>query len=116
MTKLSVHFSRPEFECKCGCGLDTVDSELIYALELVRSKFKRSILIISGARCKEHNILIGGAGKSQHLRCKAADFIIKDTSPNEVYESLLNLFPDKYGLGNYRRWTHLDVREEMARW
>ena len=116
MKKISENFSRSEFECRCGCEKDTVDVELILALELVRSKFKRPILITSGARCKEHNTLVGGVGKSQHLECKAADFIVKDTSPTEVYEKLLNLFPGKYGIGNYRRWTHLDVRPDMARW
>ena len=116
MKKISENFSRSEFECHCGCGFDTVDAELISALELVRSKFKRPIHIISGARCEKHNNEVGGAGKSQHILCKAADFIVKDVSPLRVHEALLSLFPGIYGIGNYRRWTHLDVRSEMARW
>lgn len=113
---ISAHFRRREFACRCSCGFDTVDVQLINALESVRELFSLPIFIISGARCKAHNEEVGGAGGSMHLVGKAADFIIKGVSPSETFLNLKGLFPNKFGIGNYRRWTHLDVRPALARW
>jgi hypothetical protein len=30
MGDLSENFSRREFECSCGCGMDTVDAQLLH--------------------------------------------------------------------------------------
>lgn len=113
--KLSRHFSRIEFVCRCGCGMDTVDSELIAVLELIRERFG-PVHIISGNRCKEHNKAVGGADDSQHLYSKAADILSKGHKPKEVVEWLDKQFPDTYGIGEYDTWVHVDVRKERGRW
>jgi len=113
MSKISPNFSRKEFACKCGCGLDTVDVELIQIAELVRSKVG-SFTPNSGIRCEYHNNIVGGGKESQHLYGKAMD--IPCESAKEVYEWLDGLYPNKYGIGLYNTFIHVDVRSCRARW
>ena len=116
MGDLSYHFSRSEFKCKCGeCEVDTVDAELIGVLEALRKRYDRPITITSGCRCVEYNREVGGAEDSQHLLGKAADIVVKGIDPAEVYHYLNWAYPDCYGLGDYEDFTHIDVREDKAR-
>jgi uncharacterized protein YcbK (DUF882 family) len=116
MGDLSEHFSRKEFECSCGCGTDTVDAELLHVLESIRSVTGAAIKINSGHRCEKHNKSIGGAKNSMHLTGKAADIVVKGISPKDVYENLDIAYKDKYGIGKYETFTHIDVRKTKARW
>ena len=55
MGKISKHFKREEFACKCGCGFDVVDVELLEVLEELRELCGQPITINSACRCKNHN-------------------------------------------------------------
>lgn len=116
MTKLSDNFSSEEFECKCGCGFDEVDKELVDVLQSLREALEEPITITSACRCPEHNKAVGGSPRSQHLKGTAADIIVKGCTPAFIYNYLDNLYPDKYGIGKYKSFTHLDVRSKKARW
>lgn len=116
MGNLSAHFSRHEFACPCGCGFDTVDAELLITLEALRDYLGAAITVNSGARCLQHNTLIGGADDSQHMVCKAADISVRAVSPIKVAYTLEAHYPDTYGIGRYHTFTHLDVRAKKARW
>lgn len=116
MTFPSQHFIRREFECQCGCGTDTVDAELLFILDDLRSLLGVPVTITSGYRCEIHNKDVGGANNSQHLIGKAADIRVNGYSPKDVYELLDQLYPDKYGIGLYQNWIHIDVRSSKARW
>jgi len=109
------YFKRREFACHCGCGFDAVDAELLNVLIDIRIKFG-VVLITSGCRCKAHNYKIGGADTSQHCLAKAADIVVPAVPQIQVYQYLNDKYPDKYGIGSYSRWTHIDVRRERARW
>jgi len=113
---LSEHFKRKEFECQCGCGYDTVDHELILVLEDLRVYFSRPIMINSGCRCMEYNQKVGGSANSLHIEGKAADIRVTGIHENAVADYLEFMYPDKYGIGRYRYRTHIDVRENKARW
>ena len=76
MGDLSAHFSRREFACKCGCGLDTVDKRLLDLCELVRTWTGGPVRVVSGHRCQEHNRRVGGSPKSQHVLGRAADLAV----------------------------------------
>jgi len=116
VAKLSEHFSREEFACQCGCGQDTVDYELIRVLEALRSN-TGPIIISSGNRCTKRNKAAGGALKSFHVISKAADIIVKGNTPAEIYHHLSERYPDRYGIGLYSGWVHIDVRGgAKARW
>ena len=114
--KLSAHFCSSEFSCRCGCGFQLVDPELIAVLERIRLHAGNPISINSGCRCSAHNKKVGGKDKSLHLSGKAADIVIKNMSPREVFSLLNQLYPENYGIGSYKTFTHIDVRAEPARW
>ena len=120
--KISEHFDDREFRCKCGkCSMPEISKELLTVLELIRSHFKGKVIVVSGYRCKEHNMAVGGATNSQHCLGIAADIQVTDDTgiyvpPRHVANWLDAEYPSKYGIGRYKTWTHIDVRPNMARW
>jgi uncharacterized protein YcbK (DUF882 family) len=114
--KISKNFKRKEFECRCGCGFDTVDVDLVRVLQEVRDHFNNRVLVVSGARCAKHNERVEGASMSQHVCAKASDVSVEGYCPQDVYEHLDKLYPDRYGLGLYSTFVHVDVRANRARW
>ena len=116
--KLSKNFDSNEFKCKClgNCGFDTVDPELIEVLQELREAAGQPIIINSACRCKTHNKDVGGKLNSQHVKGKAADIVVANISSIFVWGYLNEKHPDKYGIGLYKNFTHLDVREKKARW
>ncbi len=112
--KLSKHFTRSEFACKCGCGQDTIDAGLIFILEAIREHFDQPITISSGNRCPKYNRKVGGAKSSQHLLGRAADIQIKDVEPEDVHGYIHPWH--RGGLGSYQTFTHVDSRSTPTRW
>jgi uncharacterized protein YcbK (DUF882 family) len=112
----SEFFTRSEFSCRCNCGFNTVDTQLLSVLEEVRANFRSPITITSGCRCAKHNAKIKGSKNSQHLFGRAADFSVRNVSPIEVYNFIDDKYPSSLGLGLYSTWVHLDSRDVMARW
>lgn len=60
-TALTKNFNRSEFQCSCGCGQQSVDTELAEKLQLIRDKVDRPLKITSGYRCITHNAAVGGS-------------------------------------------------------
>ena len=82
--RLSKNFRRNEFACKCGCGFDDVDPELVYILQAVRGYFDQPVTITSACRCPKHNMTAGGSENSQHLLGTAADIVVSGVPSSEV--------------------------------
>lgn len=116
MGDISAHFDRGEFACKCGCGFDTVDTELLTMLEIVRQHFDEPVTINSGCRCVHRNKVVGGQPASMHLTGRAADIQVQGVAPSAVQGYVMMLWPDRYGIGSYSTFTHLDSRGTKARW
>jgi len=121
--KLSIHFNSSEFACYDKCGFDSVDPKLISLLEFIRSKVGDRVITITprgGCRCPNQNTKSGGKPHSQHLLGKAADITIAGMSAHEVHTLISKLHTDGLahvgGLGKYATFTHVDVREGVARW
>ena len=106
-------FPRIGFSCKCGCGFNTVDVELLEICSAVREFLGVPVIINSGCRCKEHNAEVGGASHSQHLLGRAADLRVKN--PAEVYSFLCDTFPGRYGFIQYPSFVHVDSRDKAYR-
>lgn len=121
---LSKNFKKSEF--KCRDGTDVPDElmpnllELVENLQIIRDHIGKPIHVISGYRTPKYNRRIGGARKSQHMKAKAADIIIRGMSPVEVRAIIINLIKEKKikkgGVGLYKSFVHYDVRGWNARW
>lgn len=114
---LSKHFSRKEFACQCGeCEPIAVDFELVEVLEKLREHCGQPITITSSYRCKAHNKSVGGAKNSKHRLGIAADIQVKNFPARDIAAYFRNEYPNKYGVGDYESFTHIDVRQKAARW
>ena len=126
MTRLSKHFVQSEFECKCGCGIEVIVSQsLINLLEEIRVSTGEPIRITSGARCIEHNRMVGGANMSWHIpknHILYASDITYANSPKRSQLGILKLYiladqMNAMGLGLYDGRIHIDQRpSKRARW
>jgi len=111
----SRYFTRSEFACKCGCGFDTVDYELVKVLEYIREHFDRPVIVDSGCRCRTYNDSIpDSASNSQHILGRAADIRIAGIKPALIQELAEQM--EVGGLGRYETFTHIDTRVGRARW
>jgi len=109
------HFQRKEFACKCGCGFDTVDIELLPLCEDARGFEGAPVFVGSGCRCEAHNASSGGKRYSMHTKGRAADLHV--SNPLKTYEYLCRKYKDKYGFGLYDWGVHVDTRTNgPARW
>ena len=117
MGDISAHFDRSEFACKCGCGFDTVDIDLLALMEAVRQEFDKPVIITSGCRCYQHNKDEEGWPDSKHMEGRAADIVVRGYQPFEVYAYFLDALGTGGGLGSYADFTHVDSRSgPAARW
>jgi uncharacterized protein YcbK (DUF882 family) len=116
--EISSHFSEEELTCKCGCGYLVVNPILIRLLESIRETFGKPVNVLSGCRCEQHNINIGGVSDSQHLYGTAADIYIEGVDVDWLADVVTQKGAD--GVGVYRGsnppFVHVDVRGYMAYW
>lgn len=110
MAKLSKNFDSAEFRCKCGCGFDTPDKELISKLQRARDIYAKPMFITSGCRCPKHNKNVGGVSSSAHITGKAAD--IATPSGKErflIIKALLEAGFTRIGINFSKNFVHVDV-------
>lgn len=113
--QISKDFSLLEFECHC-CGSVMLDNLLLKKLQSLRNSIKTPIYIISGYRCEKHNTTVGGAKKSQHLQGKAVDIHARNYPLGNLLEAAEMLNFGGIGVYPKKKFLHLDVRKEKARW
>ena len=114
--KLSANFRVKEFACKDGSDPVFIDSELVAALQKIRSHFGKPVTITSAYRTPTRNKAVGGTVYSQHLYGKAADITVNGVKPKEVAAYAEKILPNTGGIGIYDTFTHIDVRSTKARW
>lgn len=128
MGDLTKNLSRSELACSCGCGADSMDYETVMVFQESCDHFagvlgvaKVVATISSAHRCFEYNrlpVADGGPGSndnSQHPQARALDYTIKDVTPAALYAHLDAKYPDKYGMGAYSTFIHLDTAFSFAR-
>lgn len=70
-----IHFTIGEFACKCGCGANDIEEELIRRLDLMRrTYYPWALTVTSGYRCPAHDRAVGGKGN--HPTGLAADLLV----------------------------------------
>jgi hypothetical protein len=85
------HFKKSEFTCKCGCGLNNIQLEVVKIADEVREHFGNPAIVTSGSRCSKHNTEVGGVANSRHLQGKAIDMYVQNVSWNDLLEYLREL-------------------------
>ena len=114
--KLSTNFTVEEFACKDGSDAVLVAPRLVMVLQSIRSHFGVPVVIHSAYRTPQYNKQVGGAAHSQHCYGTAADIVVKGQNPAGVAAYVRQLMPDWGGVGIYKSFTHVDVRETRADW
>jgi uncharacterized protein YcbK (DUF882 family) len=111
MGQLTKNFRSEEFACRCGCGYDDINLELVRNLQKLRDLLGKPVRIISGCRCESHNAAVGGAPNSFHMKGKAADITTKTISPGALADYAEDHIPafENGGVGRYRGFVHLDI-------
>lgn len=121
---LTPNFNLDEFKSKDGSSFpaEIVQSLTILATQLqaLRIELGRSITITSGYRSPSHNLKVGGAKDSFHVRGMAADIQVSGMTPKQVYDAIEKLIKEgkmkEGGLGLYKSWVHYDFRGKRIRW
>jgi uncharacterized protein YcbK (DUF882 family) len=110
------NFKVNEFACQDGSDPIFIAPELVKVLQKIRNHFGKPVTINSGFRTATHNKAVGGAAYSQHLYGTAADIVVSGVAPKKVAAYVETLMPNKGGIGIYKNFTHVDVREVKSRW
>jgi len=103
-----LHFKKSEFDCKCGCGFNNIDEDLVLDLDLLRSSLNRPLLVNSASRCSKHNQDIRGSPSSSHLFGLAVDLKVSSSSDRFTLLSKLLDFQFKR-IGIYKDFIHIDI-------
>ena len=87
-----------------------LNPRLRYLLTKIRLHYGRSVIITSGCRSHRHNRAVGGAKRSMHLRCMAADIKVSGVSKGSLRRYVAGM-SGRGGVGTYcgRSIVHLDV-------
>ena len=89
---------------------DGLDRRLVRLLSLIEGHVGRPIVISSGCRSSRANRRAGGARRSYHIRCMAADIKLAGISEGTLLRFVSRL-PGRGGVGTYCRNSivHVDV-------
>lgn len=112
---LTTNFKVREFRCKDGSDVIFIADDLPKILQKVREHFGKAVTINSAYRTPDYNKKVGGAQYSQHLYGNAADIVVAGITPQKVYDFLDILLGNTGGLGLYKNFVHVDVRETKTR-
>jgi|TARA_R110000796_G_scaffold103565_1_gene212938 uncharacterized protein YcbK (DUF882 family) len=107
--QLSKNFFRDEFSCKCNCGSDQIDSELIRKLQEVRDALGEPMRITSGIRCNTHNSKVGGTAGSSHLEGNGTAVDIACDNSAYRQKILSAITPVFVRVGIAKTFIHCDV-------
>lgn len=114
--KLSKNFTVKEFACSDGTDTVFISLALVNLLQKIRNHFGKAVIINSAYRTEAHNKSIGGATYSQHKYGLAADIHINGVTPKEIAAYVETLMPTSGGIGIYKSFVHVDVRQVKSRW
>jgi uncharacterized protein YcbK (DUF882 family) len=110
MANLSKNFTTDEFACKCGCGYDTPNPELIRMLQAARDLYGKPMHITSGCRCIKHNAVSGGTPNSAHIQGMAADIATPTGAMRyQIIKALMAAGFERIGINFSKRFVHADI-------
>lgn len=102
------HFKKEEFECKCGCGFNNINDELVLILENAREFANVPFKINCGVRCEKHNKEVGGVEDSAHIKGLAVDISTRSDSLRfAIVEAVLKVGFSRVLM--YDTFVHVDM-------
>jgi uncharacterized protein YcbK (DUF882 family) len=107
------YFTRDEFECRCGCGTNLIDDDIITRLDVVRKRVGFAMTVTSGYRCPNYNKRVSTTGENgPHTTGRAADIRV---SGDRAFRLVRTAFEEGFtGIGVMQRggtdsrFVHLD--------
>jgi Peptidase M15 len=96
-------------------GMGGLNSRLVSVLRQVERRYGRPVTISSGCRSHARNRAAGGAKRSLHLQCKAADIRVAGISEGQLLRYVRAL-PGVGGVGTYcgNSVVHVDIGPRRA--
>ncbi len=114
--KISENFCVKEFKCNDGSDTVLISTELVEILQKIRNHFKKPVCITSAYRTQSYNAKVGGVANSQHTKGTGADIYINNVKCDEIAKYAEFLMPSGGGIGLYKNFVHIDVRNYRSRW
>jgi peptidase M15-like protein len=115
MGDISKHFSRRDFNCKCGqCNKEfKISLTLVGVLEAIREHFNKRIEILTGHICEEENTRQGRVKKDYHMLGKAAKITVLNAPLNKVFQ-YMETISQIHGLGYdpQKKLIYFDLRDK----
>ena len=106
------YFPEKPWACKCGCGYDKINPELVRMLNEAREMANTPFVITSACRCEKHNKEEGGKPNSAHLTGEAVDIqAIDGKSKFIILSSLLDIGFERVGIG--KTFIHADTSTSL---
>lgn len=119
--KDTKNFTKSEFTCKCGCGLNSMAQHTVDRLQVARDwkaklyPEKAGITISCGCRCPSHNRVVGGVDNSAHVptlenkETEAVDIVCEDFNDIAATMVCLGLAGfTRFGFGFGKKYFHVD--------
>lgn len=109
--KITENFSLREFQCPC-CHTVMLHPRLALALQKLRGSWGRPVVITSGYRCARHNVEVGGAARSRHMRGLAADIAVPRAEQDHVRGLARRAGFSKAIAYPERNFIHLEINDD----
>lgn len=112
-------FLRSETAARMGRTIEPTEQEIanlkllcVNVLQPIRDYLDRTITITSGLRPRWLNEAVGGAGESEHIYGRAADFIVAGFTPYmtcRLIEKMQMQLPWNQLIHEFGQWVHISV-------
>lgn len=107
------YFKKNEFDCKCGCGFNIIDKQLVLNLNRAREISNTPFVINSACRCALHNSLERGSDNSSHKKGLAVDIKVNNSIDRfNILDALLACGISRIGI--YKNFIHCDVDDSKS--
>ncbi len=108
-------FTKPRLVRRGRAQISCFPGRLKSILGRVARRFGRPVYVLSGYRSRRHNRRVGGARRSYHLKCMAADIAVPKVNKYKLARFLKNI-PGRGGVGTYAcsGYVHIDVGPRRA--
>ncbi len=101
------HFKADEFACRCGCGLNNMNYEVVKSLDDARDLAGVPFILNRGCSCIAHNKEVLGSESSSHLDGLAVDIKVKNS--RDRFLIVYSLIQSGFNrIGVYKNFVHAD--------